>query len=155
MEKLTVNYRTPSEIMAVAADVLDPSVEAPASVRDVGVEPWHVEVSDINAGLKEYIAKETATIGDGTLGVIVPAAFAGAEPEADLERQVSVLTVWQAKGLEFDSVLVVDPARILADSPRGANDLYVALTRATQRLGVLHTGDLPDCLGKLVSGYQG
>ena len=48
-----------------------------------------------------------------------------------------LLTVGQAKGLEFDSVLVVDPDGIVAESPRGRSDLYVALTRATQRLGVL------------------
>jgi DNA helicase IV len=46
---------------------------------------------------------------------------------------------------------VVDPARILADSPRGANDLYVALTRATQRLGVIHSEELPECLSRLES----
>jgi DNA helicase IV len=51
--------------------------------------------------------------------------------------------------LEFDSVLVVDPAGMLAESPRGLNDLYVALTRATQRLGVLHPGALPPVLGRL------
>lgn len=54
-----------------------------------------------------------------------------------------VLSVRQAKGLEFDSVLIADPAAILTDSPRGRNDLYVALTRATQRLGVLHPGPPP------------
>ena len=48
-----------------------------------------------------------------------------------------VLTVAQAKGLEFDAVVVVDPEQIVAESPRGLNDLYVALTRATRRLGVL------------------
>jgi DNA helicase IV len=48
------------------------------------------------------------------------------------------VTPSQAKGLEFDAVLVVEPQRILDDGPRGAADLYVALTRATQRLGVLH-----------------
>ena len=61
-----------------------------------------------------------------------------------------VLTVRQAKGLEFDSVLVVEPAAILAESPRGGNDLYVALTRATQRLGVLHAEPLPAALHRLV-----
>ena len=50
---------------------------------------------------------------------------------------MSVLTVRQAKGLEFDAVIVVDPDGIVAESPRGRSDLYVALTRATQRLGVL------------------
>ncbi len=52
----------------------------------------------------------------------------------------------QAKGLEFDTVVVVEPGRILDGSPRGANDLYVALTRATQHLAVVHTGALPACL---------
>ncbi len=67
----------------------------------------------------------------------------------DIDRPVVVLTVSQAKGLEFDSVLVADPAQILAESPRGYSDLYVALTRATQRLGVLHPGPVPDVLQRL------
>ena len=57
--------------------------------------------------------------------------------------RVSVLTVEQAKGLEFDGVLLVEPAAILAESPRGINDLYVAITRPTQRLHVLHARPLP------------
>jgi DNA helicase IV len=60
-----------------------------------------------------------------------------------------VLTVGQAKGLEFDSVLLIEPEAMLTESPRGANDLYVAMTRATKRLGVLHTGELPAVLRKL------
>jgi DNA helicase IV len=62
---------------------------------------------------------------------------------------VALLTVAQAKGLEFDSVLLVDPDGVLAESERGLNDLYVGLTRATQRLGVVHTGDLPEVLKTL------
>jgi hypothetical protein len=62
---------------------------------------------------------------------------------------VAVLTVAQAKGLEFDAVVVVEPAEILGGSPRGGNDLYVALTRATTRLGVVHTGPLPAALARL------
>ena len=63
--------------------------------------------------------------------------------DPSLDRPVVVLSVKQVRGLEFDSVLVADPARIVADSPSGLNDLYVAITRATQRLGVVHEGDLP------------
>ncbi|HEY1484494.1 MAG TPA: ATP-binding domain-containing protein, partial [Micromonosporaceae bacterium] len=59
-------------------------------------------------------------------------AAAGADP--DLAHQVVVLDVRQAKGLEFDYVIVVEPDRIVGSSPRGLNDLYVALTRATQTL---------------------
>ncbi len=54
-----------------------------------------------------------------------------------------MLTAVEVKGLEFDSVVVVEPAAIMAESPRGANDLYVALSRSTQRLVVLHSGRLP------------
>ncbi len=53
----------------------------------------------------------------------------------------------EAKGLEFDSVILVEPADILAESTRGRNDLYVALTRATQRVGIVHSAPLPDVLG--------
>ncbi|HEY7919865.1 MAG TPA: ATP-binding domain-containing protein, partial [Streptosporangiaceae bacterium] len=66
-----------------------------------------------------------------------------------LDEQVVVLTVSQAKGLEFDSVLIADPAQILGESPRGLSDLYVAMTRATQRLGVVHPGPVPEVLHRL------
>jgi superfamily I DNA/RNA helicase len=60
------------------------------------------------------------------------------------DPDITVLTVAGAKGLEFDSVLVVDPDGIMIESPRGLRDLYVALTRCTQRLGVI--GPLPPVL---------
>jgi superfamily I DNA/RNA helicase len=90
-----------------------------------------------------------AEVGDGRVAVIAPAARVAAVASAlgvdcaDLEQPVVALTVREAKGLEFDAVVVADPDGILAESPRGANDLYVALTRATQRLTVLHAGDAP------------
>jgi superfamily I DNA/RNA helicase len=71
--------------------------------------------------------------------------------DADLERPVVVLTVREAKGLEFDSVLVADPAKIIAESVHGQGDLYVALTRATQRVGVIYTGALPSVLTGLTA----
>ncbi|GGP41862.1 HelD family protein [Saccharothrix coeruleofusca] len=158
LTELTVNYRTPSEIMAVAADVLasvNPELVPPTSVRDSGHAPWSRRVADLAAALPAAVAEESAAIGDGKLAVIVPAArlaqLRAAVPDAtdDLDAPVVVLGVVDAKGLEFDSVLVVDPSGILAESPRGASDLYVALTRATQRLGVLHTDDLPPVLSRL------
>ena len=138
--------------------------------------PWRLGVDDADlacsvAGAAAALAAEQA--GDGTLAVIVPAgrldqirgvveaalpeAAPGAEgsdggpapDDADIERPVVVLTVRQAKGLEFDSVLVADPGLILAESPRGLGDLYVALTRATQRVGVIHTGNAPPVLSRL------
>ena len=65
-----------------------------------------------------------------------------ADTDPDLTHQVVLLDPRQSKGLEFDSVLVVEPSRY------GTSDLYVALTRATQRLGVLHTGSLPKPLAE-------
>jgi DNA helicase IV len=160
LTELTVNYRTPSEIMAVAADVLasvDPDLVPPTSVRDSGFEPWCVRAPSLSEALPSVVDKEISAIGDGKLAVIVPSAsvasLRAAVPGAsdDLDTQVVVLGVTDAKGLEFDSVLVVDPAGILAESPRGASDLYVALTRATQRLGVVYTGELPEVLGRLAA----
>jgi DNA helicase IV len=67
----------------------------------------------------------------------------------DLTSPVVLLGARQAKGLEFDSVLIADPGGILAASPRGRNDLYVAMTRSTQRLGVLHAGPPPAEIAQL------
>ena len=66
---------------------------------------------------------------------LVPEAAVGEHPE--LANRVVLLTMRQAKGLEFDTVLVVDPERIVGESPLGRSDLHVALTRATQRFGVI------------------
>ena len=176
LRQLTVNYRMPAEIMAVAADVLaglEPPLDPPRSVRETGVQPWREATSpaELADRLVRLVAREVAALGGGRLAVLVPAtrldelrrAVTAALPPAsatsdhdpnhdldpDLDNPVVVLTVKQAKGLEFDSVLVVDPERILADSPRGRHDLYVALTRATQRLGVLHPGPPPAILARL------
>ncbi|HEY2670912.1 MAG TPA: ATP-binding domain-containing protein [Rugosimonospora sp.] len=165
LAELAVNYRTPAEIMALAGRVLadiDPALPLPRSVRETGVPPELVRVdpAGLVARLVETVRREAATEDGGRLGILVPAddleelagAVADAVPEAatgdhaDLESRVAVLTVRQAKGLEFDSVVVVDPARIIAGSPRGRSDLYVALTRPTQRLRVLYPGDLPAIL---------
>jgi DNA helicase IV len=150
LSRLTVNYRVPAEIMAMASSLL-PDVEAPHSVRETGVQPWRVTTGQLAASLPGIVAAEADRIGDRRLAVLVPAsrieelgravtagvagAVVGEDP--DLKRPVVVLDVKRAKGLEFDSVIVVDPDRIVADSPRGRNDLYVALTRSTQRLGVV------------------
>jgi DNA helicase IV len=137
---LTVNYRTPAEIMAVAADLLAdfaPGVQPPESVRASGGRPWarRVADSDLPAAIEEFVRDEAGR--EGTSVVIGPPGVPGA------------VTPSETKGLEFDSVLVVEPERILADGPRGAAELYVALTRATQRLGVLYEGSLPRPLSGL------
>lgn len=137
---LSVNYRTPAEIMTVAAALLAefaPGVKPPESVRACGVQPWSRRVSDdeLPAAIEEFVTDEAGR--EGTSVVIGPPGVPGA------------VLASETKGLEFDAVLVVEPERILADGPRGAAELYVALTRATQRLGVLHQGPLPQALSDL------
>jgi len=206
LDRLTINYRTPAEIMTVAADVLakiDADVDMPMSVRETGTTPWRQEVKadELAHQLATAAVLEAAEAGGGNVAVLVPPALVGEVTEAvaaalrasanrrrpsgagpdgsgldgsgldgsgslpdgsgsspdgaanldgpDLDEQVVVLTVSQAKGLEFDSVLIADPAQILGESPRGLSDLYVAMTRATQRLGVLHPGPVPDVLRRL------
>lgn len=180
VEELTVNYRTPAEIMTVAEPVLsaiDPDLRAPRSVRDAGIRPAHRRVASADLATQVVDAVRDEDDEPGTVAVIVPRSRFAAVAEAveraragvparpadnpqpslfelvdtvtDLRRHVVVLTVMQAKGLEFDSVIVADPAGIIGESDRGLSDLYVALTRTTQRLTVLYPGDLPAVLGRL------
>ncbi|MGW7518664.1 HelD family protein [Streptomyces sp. NPDC054796] len=167
LARLTVNYRTPAEIMDVASGLLTtlaPGTEPPRSVRRTGVPPWRLRTTSgaLPTRLARLASREAWLLGEGRLAVIVPdrrtgelaAAVARSLPGAsfgahpDLTARVVVLGVAQAKGLEFDSVLVADPAGILA-TPHGHSDLYVALTRATQRLGVLHTGPPPVAVDRM------
>jgi DNA helicase IV len=169
-ERLTVNYRTPSEIMAVAADVLAaaaPGEEPPESVRAEGVPPRAVRApaaAPPGSSLADTVARvaeeELDDMAEGTLAVIappgrvaelaaaLPSAVCGDRPEA-LDARVALLTVAQAKGLEFDRVVLADPAGILGGSVNGGRDLYVAITRATHRLTVVYSGVLPESLRRL------
>ena len=138
--RLTVNYRTPAPVMALAAALLPASAEAPVSVRDCEDSPWYASGEDI-AGL---VRREAELIGAGRVAVIAPparvaraAVILGLSPGPDLDAPVAVLTAEQAKGLEFDSVIIVEPAEIEQASPRGRADLYVALTRTTRGLGLV------------------
>ncbi|MFI6789420.1 HelD family protein [Nonomuraea sp. NPDC050383] len=164
-ERLTVNYRTPVELMAVAARVLaaiDPSLEPPASVRETGARPWAEpltalpELVKAEAGeggkvavvapdaLLDELGEAVSRVVDGT--VVVPPGSGRSGGAAALDAPVAVMGVAEAKGLEFDAVIVAEPGRIASQSPRGLNDLYVALTRATRRLGVVHGEPLPEPL---------
>ncbi|NEE02348.1 AAA family ATPase [Phytoactinopolyspora halotolerans] len=180
LETLTVNYRTPAEIMAIAAGVLstiDPSLQPPESVRSSGEQPWsrRVDGGQLAAETARAVRAELSRDAEGRLAVIAPderaaeiarelrthlsddgargsVAFGG-DGAAALDARIAVLTVDQVKGLEFDAVIVVEPAGIVAASARGATDLYVAVTRPTQRLGVVHTGELPIELGALAETH--
>jgi hypothetical protein len=173
-ERLSVNYRTPVELMALASRVLatiDPELEPPTSVREGGVEPWSAPL----AALPELVKAEVgeggkvavvvpdamlAELGEAVLGavdgaVVIAPGAGRAHGAAALDAPVAVLAVADAKGLEFDSVIVAEPDLIAGQSPRGPSDLYVALTRATQRLGVVHERPLSQALSGLPSRSNG
>ena len=177
LEQLTVNYRTPAEIADVADDVLaaiEPGLAPPRSVRSTGVPPRAVPVDGgrgdaLVDAVAKVLAEEAGAVGDGRTAVLAaPQRVAAlrerlvgaveprpdtpdgpADPDVDLESPVVVLPVSAAKGLEFDAVVLVEPEEVLDGSPRGLSDLYVALTRATQRLAVVHARPLPPVLHRL------
>ena len=141
---LDVNYRTPEEIMRVATAVLraaDSPVDPPRSVRSTGEEPMVLAASSYDDALavaRARAAERVAASDEGTVVVLVPrdgAPIVG--PEA-LDARVAEMGVDQARGLEFDSVIVVEPGRF------ETHELYVALTRATAHLTVVHSEPLPE-----------
>ncbi|MGH9062893.1 MAG: HelD family protein [Acidimicrobiales bacterium] len=161
MAELSVNYRTPSEVMDLAAEVLAvaaPGLRPPRSVRSTGVLPVvrRAAPGELAAEAAGRARLELARVRDGTVAVVaaaplVPeltrALLAHGLPVTSAESllaPVTVLSLDLAKGLEFDAVVVVEPASIVEEHSLRA--LYVALTRATRRLTVLHARDLPGAL---------
>jgi superfamily I DNA/RNA helicase len=125
--------------MALAARVLAdfaPDRQPPESVRATGEDPWErtVPATDLAAEVRRAAEAEMAQLGRGTLAVIAADLHGLAGLPAPLHTPVS------AKGLEFDVVVIVDPERIRAHNPA---DLYVSITRATRRLGLLHVRRSP------------
>ena len=161
---LSVGYRIPSEIMAVADVVMEaaaPGLRRPESVRSGGEQPRLVTVEDGRAAsVAEEVAASLAALPDGSVAVIAPDSMVDEMSEAltsagidhgragvsGLERQVTVVPVSVAKGLELDSVVVVEPASIVDEGHLGLRSLYVALTRSTRRLAVVHSAPLPEPL---------
>lgn len=151
--RLTVNYRNPAEIAELAAKVLAlamPGMESPAAVRSTGVVPRFAVAGAALGPAVRAEAEHLLADVEGTVGVVVPM---GRRAEArgwvaGLGDRVVVLGSLEAKGLEYDATIVVSPAEIADESPAGLRVLYVALTRATQRLTVLSgERDDPDADG--------
>ena len=134
---LSINYRTPEEVMAEAEPVIRavlPDANVPVSIRRSGIPVRHGPVTDLGPVLEEWLAAN----GEGVACVIGAPGF---QPPP----RVRSLTPELAKGLEFDLVVLVDPERF-GRAPdggggiEGAVDRYVAMTRATQRLVILEPG---------------
>lgn len=165
--ELTTNYRTPGEIMRYASRVLAVlGGVAPVSVRDGEYEPEIVATapekllgSIIDAAALDQAAEEVEgeLDGFGTVAVITPPSLVdevltalrdalpgvGDARRDGIDEPISVLPAELAKGLEFDRVVVVEPAAIVEELPQGRRSLYVALTRPTQHLTVIHARPLP------------
>jgi DNA helicase IV len=173
--ELTVSYRTPAEVVEVAARVLAeaaPELKPPTPVRKTGVPPRVVaaEPTADHAALARWVAQtaveEVAAVGSGRVAVLAPeqlltpiaAALAEAgSPVVDprdmrrggLADPLVLLAAGAANGLEFDAVVVAEPGMIAGSTARGLRTLYVALTRPTQRLTLVHAEPLPAPLAGL------
>lgn len=162
MEELTVNYRTPMQIAEAAvrmANAAGQVVSAPKAVRDGEWEPIvdNVAAADVVKQLVAVMPEETAAVGGGLVAVITPAAMVRDVAAAlrvvygtrighgagSLEQDIVVIDPHEAKGLEFDGVIIVEPATLLADAKGRVGDLYVSMTRPTQRLRLITSQPLP------------
>jgi DNA helicase IV len=158
LEALTVNYRTPAQISSVAEAMAVAHNVNITSSRAVRESEWPVlvdRVNDLDEGVLDAV--RSGRDSGGTLAIIASDTvlsrfYPRLEQEfgrdvglgaAGLARPIAVLTPQEAKGLEFDSVIVVEPLTIVREIPRGAAALYVAMTRPTQRLRLVTTGELP------------
>jgi hypothetical protein len=150
LEELRHAYRVPRELMELALPLLEhiaPDVEAPISYRSGAEPPLLVEDE---APLRRAF-EEAARLGaeEGMVAVIAPPSLRP-ETEGDIslfdETRVPVLTPREAKGLEFDHVVVIEPALIVEEgvAGQGLKELFVALTRPTRTLVVVHALPLPE-----------
>jgi DNA helicase IV len=161
LEELTVGYRLPGPILELANRLLDvaaPGVRPSRSVRPTGDPPVDLVLADVVPG----IVGEAGRLAErfGSVAVIAPAALhpalavafdeAGVQwadaRRAGLGEQVTLLDPVGAKGLEFDAVVVGEPAAVASSGDRGLQSLFVALTRAVQHLSIVRTSPLPDAL---------
>jgi hypothetical protein len=161
---LTRGYRVPGEVLDFAnrlLPVIAPELPAATAVRS---EPGSLSVRPVDAfagPLADVLAELTAVPGsvgvvcaDAAVdGVVRSLAAAGIDAAAladdgEVTAAVAVVPATLVKGLEFDAVVVVDPAGVVAAEPRGLHRLYVVLTRAVSTLVVLHRGDLPEELSR-------
>lgn len=165
--ELTTSYRVPAEIMefvAPLARAVAPGLPYPQAVREAGEDAIRIVATEPWKLLEDTVTHVTRLVGssdDGdnlrSIAVVVPddSTWLG-EVSSLLDRNddltgprreaVSVLAAAQAKGMEYDHVLVLEPATIAARGPAGLRQLYIALTRSTQTLTVLHTAPLPEAL---------
>ncbi len=162
---LSVGYRIPDRIMELANRVMraaTPSLRAPISVRagdehpeivEASTDELFVTVADITAGMADDIAGGSIAVvaADAMVEQVSAALTArgvdhGRATRSGITAGITVVPVSVVKGLELDGVVVVEPAAIVASEHQGLRALYVALTRSTRRLAVVHAQALPDAM---------
>ncbi len=160
---LSVGYRIPEKVMELANRVMmaaTPGLRSPISVRAGDERPEFVAVQQTD-GLFAAVAQATADMSDveptGSIAVVAPDAMVeavsnaltalgiehGKATRSGLNERITVVPVSVVKGLELDGVVVVEPAAIVAGEQQGLRALYVALTRSTKRLTIVHAQPLP------------
>lgn len=154
--ELTVGYRVPASVLELAAQqlpLMGPGLEPPRSIR-TGVAQPRFEATD-PVGLEPAVLSAVESLRDQDLsvGVLVPDGqyerwrralpAAGDGADGDFSQAVTVVPCSSARGLEFDAVLLVEPAAIAAEAVQPPRSLYVAMTRCTQTLVVVHSVPLP------------
>lgn len=160
--ELTTGYRVPAEVMRVAsaiAHTLDLPVEIPTPIRESGFDPEFRAATDVPL-LRSAVEVIRASLQSGLrVGVITAAksfdevgnalsyeSIEWGDGRSTLERAVTVLDPPTSKGLEFDSVVILEPTDIVESGPQGLNELFVASTRTTQRLAFVYAKQLPEVL---------
>jgi DNA helicase IV len=158
---LSINYRTPAEVMEVASRLLAvaaPTVEPSRSVRSTGEYPRFIAASHDDLVATTSAQTRAALARTGAVAVIAPPALHAAivESLADvgavstsadaLDAPIAVLDPTSAKGLEFDHVIVVEPSELVSADRAGLRLLYVTITRTTKTLVVVHAEALPEGL---------
>lgn len=162
LDELTVNYRTPAQISDAAVSVARAAgleISAPRAIREGNWSPSArvVGAENLIQSVVTTVSEEVAQAGGGLIGVIVAdsryrqvasaisTAHSGntGTSKSALEHQILVLTPWEAKGLEFDVVIIVEPMDLIEAANGSVGDLYVSMTRPTQRLHLIAGTDLP------------
>ena len=164
--ELTIGYRTPAPLFKMAARVLEvaaPDLKPPVAVRQEGDEPIvqiAFQAERLGELLCDVVRRELAVVTPGNVAIVCATSAVRALGRAldaggiehgqanrhGLNQAVTLVPVNLAKGLELDACIVVEPAAIVEEEAQGMRSLYVALTRATKRLAVVHHRPLPHAM---------
>jgi len=159
---LSVGYRIPQQIMNLANCVMAaaaPGLRAPESVRQGDADPRIISTEDVCSSVADEACRLSEELAGGSIAIVATDercdelsdaldrnGITHGRAAAGLGKGITVVPVSVVKGLELDGVIVVEPADIVESSDRGLRSLFVALTRSTRRLSVIHGRPLPESM---------